>query len=468
MYTYTKKKTSIFIPHELEIIFNSLNKIGARPILVGGCVRDHFLQKEIKDYDIEVYNIEDVDTLTKHLESFGNVKLVGKSFGVLKLNTAKDEYDFALPRVETKVSSGHKGFEVVTNSKLSFKEAAIRRDFTLNAIGYDFFEDLFLDPYDGINDLQNRLLKHIDDETFVEDPLRVYRAVQFCARFELNLDANTLKLCQDITGRGELEELPKTRVFDEFKKFLLKSDKPSYAFELLLEIGILKYFPQLDVLRGCEQEPEYHPEGDVWVHTLMCLDEMVKLRTQDEYQNLYLMLAILCHDLGKPKTTAVINGKITSYNHEKEGIQPTIDFLQLLTDEKKLIEKVIPLVQYHLAPFQLFLQESSMKAVKRLATKTNIEELCLVALADCKGRTLKDKTKCDKAVDWLLSCAKELDVQNEQLSPLVLGRDLISLGLTPSKKFKELLDFAYDLQLENASFSKEDIVKEIEKLLKAE
>lgn len=461
MYTSTKRKNSIPLPRELKRIFNSLHKIGAKPILVGGCVRDHFLKKPIKDYDVEVFNLPNIETLRTHLASFGSVKVVGKSFGVLKLNTCHDEYDFALPRTEKKVGSGHTGFDVTTNANLSFKEASKRRDFTMNAIGYDVFEELFLDPYDGIEDIYNRRLKHIDDTTFIEDPLRIYRAIQFCARFELNLDDATLLLCQSMVHQGQLEELPKTRVFDEFKKFLLKSPKPSLAFELMNKMGILTYFPQLESLMGCEQEPEYHPEGDVWIHTLMCLDEMAYLRTKDEYQNLYLMLAILCHDFGKPQTTKVINGRITSYNHEKQGVEPTLAFLKLLTDEKKLIEKVIPLVEYHLAPFQLFLQNSSIKAVKRLATKANIEELCIVALADCKGRTIPNKDKCDKAIEWLLKCAKELNVQNEQLKPLVQGRDLIKRGLSPSSEFKKLLNEAYEIQLENAHFSKEEILKEL-------
>ena len=465
MYTSTKRKNSIFIPDELKTIFNSLHKIGATPILVGGCVRDHFLEKTIKDYDIEVFNIQDVQTLTAHLQDYGTVKLVGKSFGVIKLNTCNDEYDFALPRTEKKVSLGHRGFEITSDGQLSFEEAAKRRDFTMNALGYDVINDEFLDPFNGLKDLNNSVLKHIDDETFIEDPLRIYRAVQFCARFDMTLHDDTLSLCQQMVKNNALNELPKERVFDEFKKFLLKANRPSLAFELMLQMNIIETFPQLEALIGCEQEPEYHPEGDVWVHTLMCLDEMAKLRVKDEYTNLYLMLAVLCHDLGKPATTQIREGKITSYNHEKEGVEPTIAFLSMLSNEKKLLDKITPLVQYHLAPFQLFLQDSSMKAVKRLATKVNIEELCLIALADCKGRTIPNKDKCDKAIAWLLQKAKELNVQNEQLKPLVQGRDLIAFGLQPSAQFKKLLDMAYEIQLEHENYSKEEILNEMKDVL---
>lgn len=466
MYTYTKKKNSLRLPQELQNILDSLITIGAKPILVGGCVRDHFLQLPIKDFDIEVYNIADFETLASHLKPFGSVKLVGKSFGVLKLHTTLDEYDFALPRLEKKVSSGHRGFEVTTNPLLEFKEAALRRDFTINAIGYDYEKRHFLDPYDGIEDIELKTLKHINDTTFVEDPLRVYRAVQFAARFEFTLSNTTFELCKSMAKEEEFKTIAKERIFDEFKKFLLKADKPSFAFELLKKLEIISHFPELEVLIGCEQEPEYHPEGDVWVHTLMCIDEMAKLRSDDEYQNLVLILAELCHDLGKPATTVVRDGKITSYNHEKEGVAPTKTFLSRLTNEKKLIDDIIPLVQYHLAPFQLYLQNSSQKAVKRLAIKVNIEQLCLVALADCKGRTIPDKSKCDQAIQWLLEQAKELNVQNEPLKPLVQGRDLISLGMKPSKAFKEILDTAYEIQLENENYTKNQIIDEIKTMLK--
>ena len=426
-------------------------------------MRDFYLEIPCKDYDIEIYNIISLNDLENTLFKYGKVVQVGKSFGVLKLSCENYEFDFALPRLEQKVSKGHQGFTVQTNGDLSFEEAALRRDFTINALGYDFVSKKILDPYDGLNDLQRKTLRHIKDETFVEDPLRVYRAVQFCARFEFDLDKKTFELCQQMVYNGELEELAKERIFEELKKLLLKSNRPSFGFLLIKELGILKYFPQLESLIGCEQDDEYHPEGDVWIHTLMCLDEMVKLKTNDDYKDLYLMLATLCHDLGKPLTSEIRNGRITSYSHEKMGVEPTIEFLQLLTNEKKLIEKVTPLVQHHLAPFQLFFHNSSLKAVKRLAVKVNIEELCIVALADCRGRDIPDKDKCDEAVQWLLKNAQELNVHNEKLQPLVQGRDLIALGFNPSPIFTKILAYAYELQIENESFTKNDILIKIEK-----
>ena len=456
--------TKIKIPKILENILKNLQELGATPILVGGCVRDYFLNKEIKDFDIEIFNFDYLELLEISLKKFGNVKLVGKSFGVLTLKVEGYDFDFALPRIEKKVGNSHTDFEVITNSNLSFEEAAIRRDFTINAIGYDYFKDEFIDPFNGIDDLKNRIIRHINDKTFIEDSLRVYRAIQFAARFEFDIDEKTKDLCKKIVLSDELSYLPKERIYEELKKLFLKSNKPSIGFELLRELGLLKYFKELEVLINCEQEPEYHPEGDVWIHTLMCLDELAKIlekeKIEDEYKKLYLFYGVLCHDFGKPFCTKEINGKITSYKHESLGIEPTISFLEKLTNEKKFIEIVCSLVKNHLIPFQLYLSHSSEKAVKRLSLKVNIEDLCLVCLADCLGRDLEDKCKCYDAINWLNEKAKELEIHNEPIKPLVQGRDLIALGYKPSKEFKEILEFAFDLQIDE-NLSKEEILSKI-------
>ena len=457
------------LPKILEEILNDLQTIGATPIVVGGSVRDFFLNIPVKDYDIEIFGIDSLDIIQKSLEKFGSVKLVGKSFGVLTLRVNEYDFDFALPRIEKKIGNSHQDFEVITNANLSFKEAAIRRDFTINAIGYDFFKQEFLDPFDGLKDLKNKIIKHINDKTFIEDSLRVYRAVQFASRFDFKIDESTKELCKQIVLNDELKYLAKERIYEEFKKLFLKSSKPSIGFELLRELGVLKYFDELEVLINCEQDKEYHPEGDVWIHTMMTLDEMARIlkeeKIEDEYRKLYLFYGILCHDFGKPFCTKEINGKITSHKHESLGIEPTISFLSKLTNEKKFIEIVCTLVKNHLTPFQLYLSESSLKAIKRLSLKVNIEDLCLVCLADCLGRTIKDKEKCPKASSWLLEKAKELDIHNVSIKALVLGRDLIELGFKPSKEFKDILDFAFDLQIDE-NMNKEEIIEKIIEIYK--
>jgi tRNA nucleotidyltransferase (CCA-adding enzyme) len=458
------------IPKVLEQILINLRKIGATPILVGGCVRDSLLQIPCKDYDVEIFGISSLEEIEKSLENFGSVKLVGKSFGVLTLKVDGYDFDFALARTEKKTGLGHGDFEVTTNSKLTYKEAALRRDFTINSIGYDFAKKEFLDPFNGINDLKNKTLKHINDDTFIEDPLRVYRAIQFASRFQFNIDENTKELCKQMVLNDDLKYLANERIYEEFKKLFLKSKQPSIGFSLLKELGVLKYFPELQALVNCEQDEEYHPEGDVWIHTLMTLDEMARIikdeKIEDEYRILYLFYAELCHDLGKPYCTQEIKGRITSHKHESLGLEPTKTFLARLTNEKKFLELILPLVKNHLAPFQLYLANSSLKAVKRLSLKVNIEDLCLVCLADCLGRDIKDKDKCPKATTWLLNQAKDLNIENTALKSIVQGRDLITLGFKPSKEFKEILDFALDLQIDENLCKSEIIYKITKKYLK--
>lgn len=463
MFTTT---TKLKLPYTLETVLNDLQKIGVTPILVGGCVRDHFFNIPNKDFDIELFGLNCLETIEKTLQKFGHVKLVGKSFGVLTLRVDDYDFDFSLPRREIKTGVGHTDFDIISDASLSFEQASVRRDFTINAIGYNYALKEFLDPYNGLEDLKTKTLRHIDDKTFIEDSLRVYRAVQFASRFDLKLDSKTFELCKTIVRNDECKNLPKERIYEEFKKLFLKSTKPSIGFKLLKELGLLKYFPELQALIGCIQDEEYHPEGDVWIHTLMTIDELARIikeeGIQEEYRKLYLFYGILCHDLGKPLCTKEIDGKITSHKHEVLGCEPTVSFLSKLTNEKKFIEMVCSLVKNHLAPFQLYLAQSSEKAVKRLSLKVNIEDLCFVCLADCLGRDILDKEKCPKATQWLLEKAKELDIHNEPIKPLIQGRDLIALGMKPDKKFKEILAFAFDLQIDE-HLQKEDILLLISK-----
>ncbi len=446
------------IPDIIKKISQKLSTQGAKAVVVGGSVRDHLLKIEPKDFDIEVYGIDSLKSLENVLKEFGKTNLVGKSFGVVKLTTKDEEFDFSLPRTEKKIDKGHRGFEVVCDGELDYKSAFRRRDFTVNAIGYDIKEKKFIDVYGGIEDLKNRVLRVVDENTFIEDPLRVYRAVQFAGRFEFEVEPKTKELLKLMVGRGDLEELPKERVFEEIKKLLLKAKKPSLGFLLIKEIGILKYFPELQALVGVKQEPIYHPEGDVWTHTLMALDRCKK--------DLKLLLAVLCHDMGKAVTTKVIDAKITSRGHEEAGVEISERFLRRLTDDKKLIEGVLPLVRWHFAPSAFFKQSAKNKAVRRLSTKVNIEELVEVAKADFLGRdTPEAKTGVYEAGEWLLQKAKDLKVKNSPPKPFVQGRDLIELGLKPSARFKKILDEVYQKQLDGEFDSREKTLSYIKKNL---
>jgi len=447
------------IPKIIDSISKELLEHNAKAIVVGGSVRDHFLELSIKDYDVEIYGLSQIEELESILSKYGSVNLVGKSFGVLKFVHEGEEYDFSFPRTEEKVALGHRGFDVTCNGELTFKEASLRRDFTVNAIGYDIEEKAFIDPYGAKDDMKKRCLRHINDGTFIEDPLRVYRAVQFCARFDYVLAEETFKLCKIMVEQGMLEELAKERIYIEFKKLLLKSPKPSVGFELIRELGILKYYPELEALIDVPQSPKWHPEGDVWVHTLMCVDKMVTLKTGDEKHDLKMMFAILCHDLGKATHTQITPEKISAIGHELAGLEPTEKFMYRLTDEHDFIKSLFPLVEYHLAPSIYYKGKAKNSTIRRLSTKVNIEELVTVARADFLGRTTEESLSgIYKAGDWLLKKAEELDVYNVPPISLIQGRDLIALGLKPSVEFKKILNRVYESQLEGKVSTIEEAV----------
>ena len=452
------------IPAILEKIAKKLQNIDAKPIIVGGAVRDYLLNKEIKDYDIEVFNIDSLEELQNILSEFGSVNIVGKSFGVVKLKVDNLEFDFSLPRVEKKINKGHKGFSVKLKPNISFKQAALRRDCTINAMGWDIVEKKLLDPFGGKKDLFTKTLQIVDKNSFIEDPLRVYRAVQFAARFNLKLSPQTKEAILKIKKSGELESLPKERIFSEFNKFLLKAKKPSIALELLKELNLLDYFLELKQIINVPQNPIYHSEGDVWTHTLMVVDNMAKLKPKNEKKALILLYSALTHDFGKAVTTKIIDGKITAYGHEIAGVKLSETFLKRLTNNQELIDEVKKLVRYHLAIPQFFRNGAKIGAIRRLATKVNIKDLELLARADFFGRG-GNENKTFEAGDWILQKAKELNCLNSAPKPLLGGKDLIALGLTPSKKFGDILKKAYKAQLDNKFKTKNEAINWLKKNL---
>jgi len=265
------------LPKNLVTILDDILNNGGKPIIVGGSVRDYLLDNEVTDFDIEVYGINSFEKLESLLAKWGKLNFVGKSFGILKLKIEDDVYDFSFPRVENKNGIGHKAFDIQINSDLSFDKASRRRDFTINAIGYDYSQNEFLDPFSGLRDIKQKILKHIDRDTFIEDPLRVYRAVQFCARFELDLDIDTKDLCKEIVNTEEFRMLSKERIFQEYNKLLLKSNKPSLGLQLLNELNI-----------------EYFSET-----TMKNIDDMVAYKRNDFKKDIVLMYYYLFDILEK-------------------------------------------------------------------------------------------------------------------------------------------------------------------------
>jgi tRNA nucleotidyltransferase (CCA-adding enzyme) len=400
--------------------------------------------------------------LRRLLEGLGRVEAVGESFQVYKMG----DLDVSLPRRESKSGRGHRGFDVTGDPDMTFQEAARRRDFTINAIGWDPLRDEYLDPYDGRGDLGRRRLRAVDLATFADDSLRALRAIQFAARFEFDLDEATSRLCRKIP----LDDLPSERIWGEIEK-LLMAPRPSRGLALALDLGIVgKLFPELQALAGCPQEPEWHPEGDVWLHTLQVVDQ-ARLRIDDlpRPQQLAIMLGALCHDLGKPATTAVIDGRIRSHDHEEQGVVPALAVLDRLNlhtlDGYDVRHQVAGFVAQHLKPgawFKVRVQVGD-GAFRRLAQKVDLELLARLAKADCLGRE-PGRFDCT-AMDWFLERARALGVQHQAPGPLLLGRHLLALGLTPGPRIGEVLRTVYELQLDGVVTTLDDAIAAARRIL---
>jgi tRNA nucleotidyltransferase (CCA-adding enzyme) len=449
-------------PPQLALdIARTVRDAGGRAFIVGGWVRDQLRDEPSKDVDMEVYGIPQ-ERLPPILQKAGRVEPVGQSFPVYKVAqplSGEPAIDVALPRRESKRGRGHKAFDVAGDPNMSFAEAARRRDFTINAISWDPLSDEYVDPFNGQDDIGRRLLRAVDPTTFGDDSLRVLRAVQFAARFEFELEPDTAALCRQIP----LNDLPAERVWGEVEKLLLQARRPSLGFALALDLGVIdQLLPELRPLVGCEQEPEWHPEGDVWTHTLMVIDRARALNGDlDRPQLATVMLGALCHDLGKPPTTAVIDGRIRSLEHEQAGVAPTLTLLDRLNvhtiDGFPVREQVVGLVANHLKP-GMFRKAASVGdgAFRRLAQKVDLELLARVAKADCLGRT--GGFDCS-AMDWFLERARALGVEHQPPPPLLLGRHLLAIGLPPGPRIGEILKQVYEKQLDGEIRTVEEAIE---------
>jgi tRNA nucleotidyltransferase (CCA-adding enzyme) len=433
-------ETSLGLAHAIA---QGVREAGGRALVVGGWVRDRLRGRPSKDIDLEVFGVAQ-DRLPALLAVFGRVEAVGQSFPVYKVAGL----DVALPRRESKSGRGHKGFDVAGDPSMSVEDAARRRDFTVNAIAWDPLTNQYEDPFNGVADINRRLLRAVDLTTFGDDSLRVLRAIQFAARFEFTLDVATATLCQRIG----LDDLPAERIWGEIEKLLVAAERPSIGFDLALELGVIdRLLPELRPLVGCAQEPEWHPEGDVWTHTLMVVDRARTLNADlDRAKLVTIMLGAVCHDLGKPATTAFIDGRIRSLNHEEAGVAPTnrlLDRLNIHTlDGFDVRTQVVGLVAHHLKPGMFYKAEQvGDGAFRRLAQKVDLELLARLARADCLGRT--GRFDCS-AMDWFLERARALGVEHRPPAPLLMGRHLLDLGVRPGPVVGELLRQVYEKQLD--------------------
>ncbi len=434
---------------------------GGRALIVGGWVRDRLMGIDSADVDLEVFGVPAV-RLRELLETFGRVEAVGESFQVYKIGGI----DVSLPRRDSKAGRGHRGFVVAGDPEMTIADAARRRDFTINAIAWDPLTGEYFDPFDGRGDLGRRLLRVVDPATFADDSLRVLRAVQFAARFGLTPDERTRVLCREIP----LDDLPAERVWGEIEK-LLFAPRPSIGFALAMDLGIIaRLFPELQALAGCEQEPEWHPEGDVWVHTLQVIDQArARIGDLPRPQQIAVMLGAVCHDLGKPATTAFIDGRIRSMDHEEQGVAPTMALLDRLNvhsiDGYDVRTQVAGVTAQHLKPGSWYKvrDEVGDGAFRRLAHKVDLELLARVAKSDCLGRE-PGRFDCT-AMDWFLERARALGVEHRPPAPILLGRHLLALGLKPGPRVGEILKAVYEQQMDGKVTTLDEALAEAQRLL---
>lgn len=483
--------TKSIFSSKVKKIFNLLETAGATEIfVVGGFVRDQILKIPNKDMDIEVYGLS-YSEIAQALSSCFRVDLVGQCFGVLKID---NEIDISLPRKESKSGRGHKGFDVHSDPSLSLEEAFARRDFTINAIGMRR-DGSFYDPFDGIGDLRRGILR-ATSQAFKDDPLRVLRGIQFCARFGFDMDSQTILYCRELFS--EFPTLSEERIYEEWTKWALKGKWMQKSLHLLRETGWIKAFPELDALIDCPQNPCWHPEGDVFVHTSLVCEELAHiLREQffelSEEDRTVLMFAALGHDFGKAVTTHKDEqGIIRSLGHAEAGVPLIRQFLERMKAPHRIVAKVLPLVREHMSLMNLKQSERpSPKMVRRLACRlepANIKLWTLLCQSDARGcfaperhyqqesspfdqsdlkwpkqpESLKTqskdiltakrqkitKRKIRFRADLWFELAQELEVAESQPQPLIRGRDLIQLGVRPGPEMGQMLQKIFDAQLD--------------------
>lgn len=446
-----------------EKIAIAVDKAGGKTFYVGGFVRDKLLGIENKDVDIEVHWIEP-ETLYHILETVGEPLTFGKSFGVFALRG--EEIDIAMPRRERAVGAGHRDFEIDVDPYIGTESAARRRDFTINSLMQDVLTGELIDHFGGREDIANGVIRHIDPERFKEDPLRVLRAAQFAARFcstampsitvpstavHFTIAPSTIDLCRMI----DLSTLSKERVEEELKKALLKADRPSIFFESLRAMDQLHtWFPELEALIGLEQDPVFHPEGDVWTHTMEVLDRAAEFRdmVSDPYR---FMLLALTHDLGKIVTTEEKNGRIHAYEHETKGMPLVEGFIRRITNEREVIAYLKNMVPLHMRPNVSAYSKPSVKSTNRMFDEAAApEDLIWFAAADKPVFAGTDAFEGDNAFLF-----ERLHIFEETMAkPYIMGRDLIEAGLDPGEDFTVILAYAHKLRL--AGIDKDSALKQ--------
>ncbi len=447
-----------FSPELRSLIEKMINAHG-RPYLVGGAVRDAVMKLPMKDIDIEVHGLSE-NAVENILQECGPVSTVGKSFGVLRVHGL--DVDWSLPRSD---SAGRKP-SVIIDPMMSIEQALRRRDLTMNAIAIDLKTEQLIDPFNGVHDIQKKIIRTPDARLFVEDPLRFYRVMQFVSRFEMYPDDELNALC----ARIDIACVSRERIEQEFKKMLLLSRRPSLGIRWMHSMGRLKeLFPELEATVQVAQSPEWHPEGSVFEHSMQSLDAAATIvKTYDNERNkLIILYAALCHDLGKTTTTTHDeHGRIRSFGHEKEvgGVKA---FLKKITHDGDLVDAIISLIMNHMTPLQLVAQQSSLSAYKRLANRlhnnVSISLLSDLVDADRRGRNGASSEPLpgpSEDVLFFVEMAKKAGVFEAKEPPILTGSDLLPY-IQPGPAMGRLLKKAYEIQIDDNIHDKKVLLERV-------
>lgn len=446
------------LENKYPLIHKIVEKIAehqGQTFLVGGAVRDMVMQLPIHDLDIEVHGLTE-HQLETILSECGPVNLVGKSFGVWRVNGL--DADWSLPRTDSK---GRKPV-VTCNPFMGIEDAARRRDLTMNAMAYNLHTQELIDPFNGKQDIANKLLRSPDPQFFTQDPLRFYRVMQFIGRFAMYPDEELNALCTTM----DISTISRERIEEEFKKLLLQSKRPSLGIRWLKDIGRLKeILPELYKTIGIEQNPQWHPEGDVFEHSMQAVDAAAAIipKYNSEFEKLILMYAALCHDLGKVTTSRIIDGVIKSYGHEKDSNKFAYTMLKRITHNNDLIRAVCSLVLYHMTPLQFTKSNAKLAAYRRLASKLdrqiNLDKLLDLCNSDKRGRNGESHQPLTiefEDVALFRKKAQAAGVLHGPLEPILKGADIADI-VPAGPQMGKLLEIAYNLQIERGIEDKSEL-----------
>ncbi len=412
-------------PPALPPLFTALENAGARILIVGGAVRDTLLGHPVHDWDLEVYGLDEA-RLNACLEPFHAHRVGGRCAVWIAAGA-----EIALPQSQGK-----------TDPHLPWPIAAQRRDFSVNALAWDWRAGQLLDAVGGLTDLREKRLRVVHPDTFGEDPLRAFRAVRLTGQLGFQLDPRSVQICRQLAVK--LHQIPAERLRKEWGALLLRGLHLSAAWAALAQTGTINSFPTLQALQAVPQRSDAHPEGDVWMHTGKVLAEAAALRQGDPERDLALMLAALLHDLGKADTTRRdAQSRWRAIGHE-QALSKATAFLDRYFPGNQLRQQILPLLRWHGAPHALYRDGAQRQAYARLALRLPDRGLLLdLALADARGAGQTNPP----AITHARQVWQAMDLWKKMPEALIRGADLMALGMVPGPELGKALAFAYERQV---------------------